>query len=93
MSTPTPVLSLAQPENTATPSSISNGANTVRKHVMISYAWGAKKELAVALAAELRSLGYEVWRDEEGSAIVPSMSGDTDERMAQVTYPLLNHSS
>ena len=81
ISTPAPVLSLAQPEITAAPNS--SGANTVRKHVMISYAWGAKKELAVALAAELRSLGYEVWRDEEGSAIVPSMSGDTDEPMAQ----------
>ena len=94
VSTPTPVFSLAQPENTAAPSSSgatsSSGANTVRKHVMVSYAWGAKKELAAALAAELRSLGYEVWRDEEGSAIVPSMSGDTDERMAQVTYILLN---
>ena len=89
VSPPAPVLSLAQPENSAAPSSSSSG-NTVRKHVMISYAWGAKKELAVALAAELRSLGYEMWRDEEGSAIVPSMSGDTDERMAQVTYTLLN---
>ena len=87
--TPTPVLSLAQPEITTTPNSKSG--NTVpRKHVMISYAWGAKKELAVALGAELRSLGYEVWRDEEGSAIVPSMSGDTDERMAQVTCTLFN---
>ena len=89
VTTPTPVLSLAQPENNAAPSSDKNvpnsstGNSTVRKHVMISYAWGAKKELAVALAAELRLLGYEVWRDEEGSAIVPSMSGDTDERMAQ----------
>ena len=90
VTTPSPVLSLAQPENTAAPSSSSDknipsssSGSTVRKHVMISYAWGAKKELAVALAAELRSLGYEVWRDEEGSAIVPSMSGDTDEPMAQ----------
>ena len=82
VSTLAPVLRLSQPENTAAPSS-SSGASTVRRHVMISYAWGAKKELAVALAAELRSLCYEVWRDEEGSAIVPSMSGDTDERMAQ----------
>ena len=91
MPVPTPVLSLVQPEITA-PSSKSG--NTVpRKHVMISYAWGAKKELAVALGAELRSLGYEVWRDEEGSAIVPSMSGDTDERMAQVTFTLLNPAS
>ena len=78
----TPVLNLAQPEITAAPSSSSRGSG-VRKHVMISYAWGAKKELAVALSAELRSLGYEMWRDEEGSVIVPSMSGDTDERMAQ----------
>ena len=90
MSTLTPTLSLAQPEITAAPSS--SGGSGVRKHVMISYAWGAKKELVVAFTAELRSLGYEVWRDEEGSTLVPSMSGDTDERMAQVTslrpYPL-----
>ena len=50
---------------------------------MVSYAWGAKKELVVGLAGALRGLGYDVWRDEEGSEIVPSMSGDTDERMAQ----------
>ena len=86
VSTLTPTLSLAQPEITAAPSS--SGGSGVRKHVMISYAWGAKKELVVAFTAELRSLGYEVWRDEEGSTLVPSMSGDTDERMAQV-IPLL----
>ena len=87
MPTPTltPVLCLAQPTELAAAPSSSNRGSGVRKHVMISYAWGAKKELAVALSAELQSLGYEVWRDEEGSAIVPSMSGDTDERMAQVT--------
>ena len=63
-----------------------NGTATIpriRQHVMISYAWGAKKELVVGMAVALRSLGYDVWRDEEGSEIVPSMSGDTDERMAQ----------
>ena len=63
-----------------------NGATTIpriRQHVMISYAWGAKKELVMGMAVALRSLGYDVWRDEEGSEIVPSMSGDTDERMAQ----------
>ena len=50
---------------------------------MLSYAWGAKKDLVVGLAVALRGLGFDVWRDEEGSEIVPSMSGDTDERMAQ----------
>jgi hypothetical protein len=43
------------------------------QHIMISYAWGAKKSLVIALTAALHSLGHEVWRDEEGSAIVPKM--------------------
>ena len=61
----------------------SSGPLGRRQHVMLSYAWGAKKDLVTVLGAHLRSMGYDVWRDEEGSAIVPSMSGDTDERMAQ----------
>lgn len=51
------------------------------RHVMISYAWGAKKDLVIAFSSELKALGFEVWRDEEGSAFVPSMSGDVQDRM------------
>jgi hypothetical protein len=50
---------------------------------MLSYAWGCKKELVVALELSLRDMNYEVWRDETGSSIVPSMSGATDDCMAE----------
>lgn len=53
-----------------------------RKHVMISYAWAANKSYVIALSNQLRQLGYDVWRDEEGSSIVGPMSGDTDDVMA-----------
>jgi hypothetical protein len=45
-------------------------------HVAISYSWHkrARSELVKSLAAGLRSLGYEVWRDVDGSALVPAMS-------------------
>lgn len=44
-----------------------------RRHLMISYCWdkGAKPSLVSALAEVLRKMGYEVWRDVEGSAYVP----------------------
>ena len=54
-----------------------------RQHVMLSYAWGAKKDLVTAFGNELRQRGYDVWRDEEGSEIVGPMGGDTDQRMAE----------
>jgi len=53
------------------------------QHVMLSYAWAAKKDLVVALGNALGALGYDVWRDELGSDVVPPMSGDTDDRMAE----------
>jgi len=53
------------------------------QHVMLSYAWAAKKDLVVALGNALGALGYDVWRDEVGSDVVPPMSGDTDDRMAE----------
>jgi len=52
-----------------------------KKHIMISYCW-ANKEIAVEFSRVLRAMGYEVWRDEEGSALVAPMGGDTDEAMA-----------
>jgi hypothetical protein len=57
-------------------------AAAARRHAMVSYCWGAKKELVVALAASLRAKGADVWRDEEGSQCVPAMSGSTDDCMA-----------
>jgi hypothetical protein len=37
----------------------------------------------VQLANELRALGIEVWRDEEGSALLGPMGGDVNECMAR----------
>jgi hypothetical protein len=54
-----------------------------RQHIMLSYAWAAKKNLVISLGKRLRDLGYDVWRDEEGSSIVPPMSGDIVETMAE----------
>ena len=53
------------------------------QHVMLSYAWGAKKQLVINFQTELQQLGYDVWRDEDGSSIVPAMSGAVDDRMAE----------
>jgi hypothetical protein len=52
------------------------------RHIMLSYAWGAKKDHVIALGKKLRALGYDVWRDEEGSTVVNAMSGDIVETMA-----------
>jgi hypothetical protein len=57
-------------------------AAVCQRHAMLSYCWGAKKELVVELAASLRVKGVDVWRDEEGSLCVPAMSGSTDDCMA-----------
>ena len=53
-----------------------------KKHVMLSYCWGAKKELVIELGSSLRAKGVDVWRDEEGSQCVPAMGGSTDDCMA-----------
>ena len=54
-----------------------------RQHIMVSYCWSARKDLVEMLVNALCNLGYDVWRDEVGSSVVPAMSGDTAERMAQ----------
>ncbi len=41
-----------------------------RSHVMISYSWLEKKKNVVSLTDMLRTRGLDVWRDEEGSALV-----------------------
>ena len=69
------------PPHVTTPAA-SPTAAAARRHAMLSYCWGAKKELVVALAAGLRAKGMDVWRDEEGSQCVPAMSGSTDDCMA-----------
>jgi hypothetical protein len=52
-------------------------------HSMLSYCWSVNKPLVIALGKKLRDLGYDVWRDEEGSSIMHSMSGDIVETMGE----------
>jgi len=54
-----------------------------KKHLMLSYAWGCRKELVVSLQEQLTSLRVEVWRDETGSSLLSKMQGATDDIMAQ----------
>ena len=57
-----------------------------RSHIMLSYCWheDARPELVKALAQQLREVhGYDVWRDEDGSQLLPHMCGSTIERMAE----------
>eukprot|EP01040_Poterioochromonas_malhamensis_P009077 gene9077-9831_t len=58
-------------------------ASSIPQHIMLSYAWGANKQHVVELGNRLRALGYDVWRDEEGSSLVGPMSGDIVETMAE----------
>jgi hypothetical protein len=54
-----------------------------RKHVMISYAWGCNKHLVIAFSHALRQMGIDVWRDEDGSSLLPAMVGSVDDCMAR----------
>jgi hypothetical protein len=58
-------------------------SDTVAQHVMLSYSWSANKDLVVAFGKKLREMGYDVWRDEEGSSVLGpmSMSGNTLDAM------------
>jgi hypothetical protein len=56
---------------------------TIPKHVMLSYSWSVNKHLVVAVAQKFREMGYDVWRDEEGSSIMRPMSGDIVETMGE----------
>jgi hypothetical protein len=55
-------------------------------HVMLSYAWGCNKKHVIAMEEKLKQLGYDIWRDENGSSIVPAMGigGSTIQCMAMV---------
>jgi hypothetical protein len=43
------------------------------QHIMLSYAWFYKKDHVIALEEKLKQAGYDVWRDETGSSIVPPL--------------------
>ena len=79
LSKPDPVAVVPLQSMPAAPTAPSGGG----KHVFVSYAWKANKPLVVRMCKELRSLGVEVWRDEDGSKYVPAMSGNTDDIMAE----------
>ena len=53
--------------------------------VMVSYCWGknSKPELVKALTTSLRRQGFDVWRDEDGSLLMGSMSGATEDVMSE----------
>eukprot|EP01040_Poterioochromonas_malhamensis_P009076 gene9076-9830_t len=53
------------------------------QHIMVSYAWGPHKQQVINLTNRLKGLGYDVWRDEEGSSLVPPMHGDIVATMAE----------
>ena len=75
---------LADPPSQATTVEITTTLNTIsRKHLMLSYAWGCRKELVISLQEKLTSLGLEVWRDETGSSLLTKMQGAVDDIMAQ----------
>lgn len=56
-----------------------------RRHIMISYCWdeSARPDLVRKLAGRLRSLGYDIWLDAEGSTLVPPIGGCVDDCMAE----------
>jgi GTPase SAR1 family protein len=62
---------------------LSQQSRSTPRHVMLSYCWGYKKDHVIALEGKLKQLGYDIWRDENGSSIVPPLAGDTDESMAR----------
>jgi hypothetical protein len=55
------------------------------QHVMLSYSWSVNKDLVIAFGKKLREMGYDVWRDEEGSSILGPMSmrGNTLDAMTE----------
>lgn len=67
------------------PNRRTSGQTGPQKHVMLSYCWHdtSRPHLVKLLSKELKSLGVEVWRDEEGSTLVPPVSGSIDHCMAQ----------
>jgi hypothetical protein len=67
-----PSLSSSSPSK---PSENNNKSGVTRpSHIMLSYAQGCNKNHVIALGKKLRDLGYDVWRDKDGSSIVSGMT-------------------
>lgn len=84
---PSPLVNASLRISTSTTQLSSSLSPTVQRpqHIMLSYCWkaSAQPELVKRLHAELAVKGYNVWRDEEGSLLVPSIHGSVDDRMAE----------
>jgi hypothetical protein len=44
------------------------------QHIMLSYSWSAGKQLVIEFGKKLKDLGFDVWRDEEGSDVMGPVS-------------------
>ena len=55
------------------------------RHIMVSYCWGQKQQVML-FCKELRQLGFEVWRDEEGSKYVGPISGGKSRNFGDVMH-------
>jgi hypothetical protein len=62
-----------------------NSMSVGSQHIMLSYSWSANKDLVIAFGKKLQEMGYDVWRDEEGSSIMGpmSMTGNTLDAMTE----------
>lgn len=84
--TSVPVVEPAHSPTTAAAATVVAASSHAKaSHIMMSYCWNkdAKPGNVSKLGTTLRELGYDVWRDEEGSSLVPGMTGSTDERMGE----------
>ena len=70
---------LTRLQHTARP--VTTSASNGLQHIMLSYASDVKIDNVIHLQQELRRMGYDVWRDGDGSSIVPAMRGGLVERM------------
>ncbi len=53
-----------------------------KRHIMFSYSW-ADKDRVLKLQTLLLAFGFDVWRDETGSSLLPAMVGHTDDMMTK----------
>eukprot|EP01035_Chromulina_nebulosa_P024097 gene24097-31308_t len=67
---------LGRPSTSA--SSVTTVASTDKKHVLISYAPGCRKELVGSLQESLIALGFDVWKDDTGSSLLQEMRRDSN---------------
>lgn len=53
-----------------------------QKHIMLSYNWD-HKPIVHAIYQTLKSIGHDVWVNDFGSSVVPKMSENSDQRIAE----------